>query len=105
MERLDQIKQMLSEDAKNSFLNFALAKEYESQSNYTMAIEHYEFIRQNDPSYVGTFYHLAKLYIANEDFSNAKFIIEEGITIAKSLKDFHAESELKNLLMNLMVDL
>ena len=50
MERLDQIKQMLSEDAKNSFLNFALAKEYESQSNYTMAIEHYEFIRQNDPS-------------------------------------------------------
>ena len=35
----------------------------------------------------------------------AKFIIEEGITIAKSLKDFHAESELKNLLMNLMVDL
>ncbi len=41
MERLERLQNLLLEDANNSFLHFAIAKEHEAQKNLNLALEHF----------------------------------------------------------------
>ncbi len=104
MSRLEQLKTMLDEDPKDSFLIFAIAKEYEKAGKETMAIEEYEKLKKNDPAYVGLYYHLAHLYATQEDITKAMEVYDEGINIAKKASDFHALSELINAKKNIEME-
>ena len=104
-DRLELLKKMLLEDPNDSFLLFAMAKEYEAGSNIDLAIQHYEQVRTNDPNYVGLYYHLGAAYQEKELKDKALETYRKGIEIAKSLKDHHALSELKGVLLNLELDL
>ena len=97
MERLERLQNLLLEDANNSFLHFAIAKEHEAQKNLNLALEHFIFIVDHEPNYLGVYYHLAQLYIKLETLS-------KGIKLSQQSKDHHAESELKGLLMNLLIE-
>ena len=102
--RLDQLLQMLNESENDSFLLFAIAKEYEKQQHLPKALECYLKIREADPSYVGVYYHLGKLY---EELGQTKKAIETyraGIQQATTAGDQHAKSELASALMELEDD-
>lgn len=58
-----------------------------------------------DPDYVGTYYHLGKLYEEIEEGEKALEIYQKGIEIAKKIKDQHALSELMGAKMNLEMEL
>jgi len=98
MSRLEQLTAFLSEDPKNSFIRFAIAKEYEGLGKKEDALAAYEALREDDPSYVGLYYHYAKLLETDEHFDQAISIYKEGMDQAKSQGDQHAYGEMATAL-------
>ncbi len=55
----------------------------------------FEAILEREPSYVGTYYHLAKLLERNGDEQAAIKVYEKGMEEAKKAGDNHALGELR----------
>lgn len=95
--RLESLLAMLSENPNDSFIIYALAKEYESQENFKNALEFYEILDKKDPDYVGRYYHHGKLlWKLGKDEESLK-VIDKGIEVAKRISDQHALGELKQI--------
>ncbi len=94
MNRLEQLKGLLADAPKDSFITFAIAKEYEKAGDTDEALKHYLMIAKHDPEYVGLYYHLGKLYEERGDIPTAISSYEKGMSIAKTAGDDHAYSEL-----------
>jgi len=94
MDRLEQLKNLLAGAPDDSFITFAIAKEYEKTGNADEALNHYLMIAEHDPNYVGLYYHLGKLYEERGDMATAISTYENGMKIAKTAGDDHAFSEL-----------
>jgi tetratricopeptide (TPR) repeat protein len=105
MSRIDTLKNMLSESPNDSFLNFAMAKEFEKLGDFDNALKKYLYLYEIDPEYVGLYYHLGKLYEEFEEFEKALAVYDEGITLCKKIADFHALSELNNARTNCSLEL
>lgn len=101
MDRLDLLKTYLAESPNDSFLIFAIAKEYEKRKELNEALQQYRLLEEKDPNYVGTYYHLGKLLEAKEDFVAAFNTYKQGMKIAKAQGDQHALSELAGAKLNL----
>lgn len=99
--RLPQLLQLLESSPADSFLLFAVAKEYESAGDTANALEYYQKLRHADPGYVGLYYHLGKLFEQKLDTENAIATYKAGMEEARKASDFHALSELKEALLNL----
>lgn len=101
IDRRQYLHQLLEASPKDSFLLFALAKEYENAGDDAQATALYLQLKASDPVYVGLYYHLGKLYERQHDFQNAISTYKQGIEISRSLQDRHAMSELQGALLNL----
>ncbi|RYF94843.1 MAG: tetratricopeptide repeat protein [Chitinophagaceae bacterium] len=95
MERLEKLKEFLKANPGDSFLNHALALEYLKLDDVNAAKEVFESLLERDPGYVGSYYHLAKLFEANGETDLAIKWYEKGIVKAKEAGDGHALNELK----------
>lgn len=93
--RLEQLYRFLEERPEDEFLLFAIAKEYEKLGNEEKAKEYYVKLHDNHPNYVGTYYHLGKLFERAEELDKATEIYEKGMEIAKAIGDKHAFGELR----------
>ena len=100
-DRLQQLLSMLKNSPDDSFINFAIAKEYEGLENDENALKYYLQLVERDPEYVGTYYHLGKHYEKLEAFEKAFSTYKEGMEIAKSQGDQHAFNELAGAKLNL----
>ncbi len=92
-ERLQQLKQFLSQSPGEPFLLFAIAKELENIDE-DKAVLAYRELQALHPDYVGLYYHLGKMYEKKQDFDNAIAIYDAGINSARLQNDRHAQSEL-----------
>ena len=102
-ERLKQLLQFHEADPKDTFILFALAKEYETHSVLDKALFYYLKLKETDSNYIGLYYHLAALY---EEIGQNQTAIEhynQGIEIGKKAGDFHSVSELQNAKVNLEI--
>ena len=93
--RLDQLFKFLKDRPEDEFLLFAIAKEYEGLGDDEKAKTYYLKLTDDHPNYVGTYYHLGKLYERAEDFEIAIITYDKGMDVAKSLGDRHAYGELQ----------
>ena len=59
--RIKQLKTFLQETPNDSFLQHALALEYIKINDDDAAENLFKNVLLNDPSYIGSYYHLAKL--------------------------------------------
>lgn len=100
-KRLPSLLQLLEANPRDSFVLFALAKEYEGLGDTAKALEFYRTLRDADPGYVGLYYHLGKLFEQQQDFDNAVAAYKQGIETARKASDFHALGELQGALLNL----
>lgn len=106
MKRYDDAKNDWSDEAFGKWPQwqlplFAIAKEYEQMSMPDQAEHYYLTLRKANPSYVGLYYHLARLYEDTGKVEDALNIYDEGIFMANKMRDQHALAELKNAKMNL----
>lgn len=105
MSRLQQLQALWQESPTDSFLVFALAKEYEKLGDDHHALEFYQNLVAQDPQYVGTYYHLAKLQEKLEQTNEALETYAKGMQMARNLGDQHALAELSSAKMNLELEL
>lgn len=93
--RIQKLKDFLSKDPTDLFLNHALALEYIKQGNTQAALEHFLKNLQTESGYVATYYHLGKLYELIKQPQNAIETYENGMVIAKKNNDMHSYNELQ----------
>jgi tetratricopeptide (TPR) repeat protein len=99
--RLEYLQKLLESSPKDSFVLFAIAKEHESMGDLLSALSFYLQLTETDPTYIGTYYHLGKLYEQQENVEDAILTYKKGIEISRSAGDRHAMSELQGALLNL----
>lgn len=100
--RLALLLQFYEEDPRDAFTRFAIAQEYVKQGDSERAEAFYIALVADQPDYVGTYYHLGKLYERQQFYDKAQEIYKKGIEIAEQSSALHERAELQNALMNLL---
>ena len=98
MNRIEQLKEFLKATPNDAFLQHALALEYIKIGDEQAAKLLFENILKNEPTYVGSYYHLGKLLERINDLETAKSVYETGMRQAKLAKDNHSYNELQGAL-------
>ena len=96
MDRIARLKEFLSANPSDSFVQHALALEYIKLGDDAAARALFEKILSEDEAYVGSYYHLAKLLERNGATDEAIAVYEKGMQMAKQAGDNHAYSELRS---------
>lgn len=94
--RLDQLRSFYEEDPEDPFTRFALAQEHLKQGHIERARSLFEALVETDPDYVGTYYHLGKLYERLDRTDDALDTYEQGIEVAREQGEQKALSELQD---------
>lgn len=103
--RIKTLAKAVKEHPEDSYYKFTLALEMLKIDEYSKARILFESIKDNDPDYVGVYYHLAKLYVELGENKKALSIYKEGIKVAESQNDLHSKSELAAALLNLEIEM
>ena len=101
MERIDQLKEFLKASPDDAFLQHALALEYIKVGNEQAAKLLFENILKKEPNYVGSYYHLGKLFERINDRAAAIDVYQNGMKEAKLAKDNHSYNELQGAMEDL----
>jgi tetratricopeptide (TPR) repeat protein len=97
VNRLQKLLDFLQNEPNDPFLKYALATEYVNLSDHAKALFYYEDLINNHPDYVGTYYHLGKLYEALDRNDEAVKTYQKGMLTARKARDMHAFSELQTV--------
>jgi Tfp pilus assembly protein PilF len=95
MEKIEKLKSFLMSSPEDPFLKHALALEYIKLGNDREARLLFLEILNRDPSYIGSYYHLAHLLERAGEREYAKSWYEKGMIAAKQVGDIHAYNELQ----------
>lgn len=95
-ERLQKLIEM-NKTKESDFLLFAIAKEWERESNFIESEKYYSRLTQAFPDYVGVYYHYATLLLHLGRAEEASQYIEIGIKCCLNAGDHHAANELRSL--------
>jgi Tfp pilus assembly protein PilF len=101
MSRINTLTEYLRTTPNDSFLQHALALEYIKINEDLEAKKLFENILLNEPSYVGSYYHLAKLLERQNNVTDAIAVYQKGMVQAKAAKDNHSYNELSMALEDL----
>lgn len=94
-DRLQQLLEFYIKEPKDPFLKYALATEYLRLDDVEKALSFYQDLINNHADYVGTYYHLGKLYEQLGRKDDALFTYKKGMDIAFAARDNHARNELQ----------
>jgi len=94
-ERLIQLQEFLKESPQDPFLKYALAAEYLKLGELSQGQLGFEELVEQHPDYVGTYYHLGKLYEKINLREQAQKTYLKGMEIARAKRNRHALSELQ----------
>ncbi len=95
--RLNKLLDFLKNEPQDPFLKYALATEYLVLNDSAQALAYFEDLVQNHSNYVGTYYHLGKLYETLNRKADAIKTYQDGMAIARKANDMHAFSELQTV--------
>jgi Tfp pilus assembly protein PilF len=96
LDRVEKLKEFLEQNPADSFVQHALALEYIKVGDDAAAQKLFEDILQREPAYVGSYYHLAKLFERNGNNEAAIKWYDKGMDEAKRAGDNHAYNELRS---------
>lgn len=96
---------LIKKNPADSFPKFALALELLKQDEVSKARILFESILEQDPGYLGVYYHLGKLYEQTGSTGKAVAMYEKGIGISEQQNDRRTLSELREALINLQSDM
>ena len=95
--RLQKLLEFYANEPNDAFLKYALATEYIAINDFTSALIYFEDLIINNREYVGTYYHLGRLYEKLDRKEEAIKIYQQGMQVARSAGDNHAYSELQTV--------
>ena len=95
MERIEQLRKFLQDSPNDSFLKHALALEHVKLGDDETAKQLFEELLEAEPGYVGSYYHLGKLFERIGDNDKAIEWYQKGMEVAKEKGEQHALGELR----------
>jgi len=95
--RLQKLLEFLKNEPNDPFLKYALATEYLSANDTATALNYFEDLKNNHEEYVGTYYHLGRLYEKLDRKDEAISTYQKGMQVARTARDNHAYSELQTV--------
>jgi tetratricopeptide (TPR) repeat protein len=105
MDKLEQLKRLQAETPNDTFLLFAIAKEYANRGLWSESATYFDQLAAVDPDYVGMYLHWGRVWQSLDDLPQAQHIYNRGLDVANRIGDFHAKAELMAALQELMLDL
>ncbi len=102
MDRINKLEEYLSGKPGDSFLQHALALEHIKQGDDVKARSLFENILKNEPGYIGSYYHFAKLLERNGETVKAISVYKDGMEEARKAGDEHAYGELRSAYEEMM---
>jgi Tfp pilus assembly protein PilF len=99
MDRLAALLDFHRDDPDDPFTRFALAQEYLKGGETEQALAFFEGLVRDHPDYVGTYYHLGKLYEGLGRPEPAAATYRAGVEAAVRVGDLHARAELQSALL------
>lgn len=103
--RIQTLAKAVKENPDDSFYKFTLALEMLKIGETSKARVLFQNIVDNDPEYVGVYYHLGKLYVGLQENEKALKTYTKGIEIADQQNDEHSKAELKSAKFDLELEL
>jgi Tfp pilus assembly protein PilF len=103
--RIQTLAKAVKDHPDDSFYKFTLALEMLKIGEQSKAKILFENIVDNDPEYMGVYYHLGKLYVELQENELALKTYIKGIEIADQLNDGHAKSELMSARLDLEIEM
>lgn len=97
-KRIKTITEMLLDSPDDTFLRFALAKEYDAIGEVLKSIEQYKNVLELDKNYIGAYYHQAELLNRSGNTNEAIELAEQGVQIAQGLGSQKELAELIQLI-------
>ncbi|MCO5240659.1 MAG: tetratricopeptide repeat protein [Chitinophagaceae bacterium] len=94
MERIEKLLSFLKDSPDDSFLLHALALEYIKEGNDQEARRLLEKVLERDPSYLGSYYQLAKLLERNGEIAGALLWYQRGMDVANTVGNRNTYQEL-----------
>lgn len=101
--RLQKLLDMLEKQPQDTFLNYALAMEYQGAGDKNKATELFRKVLQIEEHNVAAKYQLAKL-ISEEHPKEAILLLESGMRDAKLKSDLKTANEFRSLLDEILFD-
>jgi tetratricopeptide (TPR) repeat protein len=101
---MEQLRELLNQSPKDSFLRHALALEQEKAGALQTAIRTFEELLADDPAYVGSYYQLGRLLEKIGQPDQAIACYENGLMYARKAGEKRAQNELQSALDELLYD-
>ena len=95
MNRIEKLKEFLQQNEADDFIQHALALEYIKIDDDAAAEKLFVEILERNPAYIGSYYHLAKLYERRGNVDAAINTYEKGMAMSKET-DKHNYNELRS---------
>ncbi|HYH55968.1 MAG TPA: tetratricopeptide repeat protein [Anseongella sp.] len=93
--RLEQLTEFLKNQPGDPFLKYAIATEYLKLDLDSLALEGFERLVAEHPAYLGTYYHLGKLYEKLGKTAEAAETYRQGMEVARRQDNPRALAELR----------
>lgn len=93
--RLEKLLEFIAKQPDDPFLKYAIATEYIKNNDIDSGLRYYEDLVHNHENYVGTYYHLGKLYESLNRKEDAIETYRKGMAVARNIRDNHALAELQ----------
>jgi len=100
LTRIEKLQAFIARNPSDGFSRHALAMEYIKLGDDASARHQLESLLEQDPGYVGSYYHLGKIMERNGTLELAAEIYKQGIKAAEKAGDRHAAGELSAALLN-----
>jgi len=101
MTRREKIEERLRDDPNDLFLNYSYAMELAKVADVAGARQAFQKVRSLDPNYVPAYFQEGQMLAHAEEIENAREILNQGIVIARQVRDDHALAEMTDFLDSL----
>ncbi|HUN84522.1 MAG TPA: tetratricopeptide repeat protein [Terracidiphilus sp.] len=98
MDKIAGLKEILANDAKNSFARYGLAMELASRGETDAALAEYDTLLANDPNYTAAYFMSAQTLSSASRKADAVERLKSGIECARRTGNSHALSEMQGML-------
>ena len=99
--RLEILKQMVSQDPGNAFARYGLATEYANNGDLHQAVAEFRALLQHDENYAAAYYHGGRALEKLGETEEARTMYQKGIEAATRNGDLHTRAELEAALESL----
>jgi tetratricopeptide (TPR) repeat protein len=99
--RVEQLKEILAQDADNFLTRYALAMEYSNCGDVNAAVAEFKLLLEKNPDYANAYFMAAQALAGAERGAEAVQMLRDGIAAAKRSGNGHAESEMQLMLDDL----